>query len=669
MRRIPTFAIALFLIWTHPLRAANPDDIEFRLRLLKDTHVYHMGEPIEMEISYSSQTVMKYFGSFSGPEPESIAVTPHVAPTEGVLDLSELRRDRVVNGSGPGSAGYLGPQPQTAQLELCEWYRFQRSGHYSVVVTSTEITRVKSAEEGGGKEHLTLESNPVDLDILPADPAWDARELSNIEQALSTARNAGERFLPLRRLALLDTPASVQMLVRLYLVNSYGGEDWIFESGLRDSSQINVIIPLLVAALSDPGASIPTILLELLAYLQTRKELGVMPVYPGDPANQQKWPEKLKERSGVHDKYLAQDYTLLMASIERRSGPQRATAIYQAWYYANPRRSTAPLAPEVRSRLEANVLAVANDLDRAQQNQFLVQAWQTMPHEQLLPLIRKIAEDSVSHPAGYEDNGAFQLWCEGWPQECNAAILQDVLESNANIDKYVTFLMTEAEHPELDEMLESKLRYPTMLRDTFQAQRTAAVVLRAGSRNIASAVDSYLDQITGKHGCDGETQGDLLGYLFRVAPEDGGKRLSAEMQDKNDSCAVGVLRTLHEVRPSADLIPIVVSALDSPKLVVAQTAALYLADHGPATTEDALWRRLEALRSAWQGRSSELPEEMLSFDSGIKAKTAMLEQALASALSHARNWKLSPPELNRLRSGCLTQTCRDIADGRMSLGL
>ncbi len=669
MHRILNFGIVLFLIWGHPLRAANPEDIEFRVRPVKDTHVYHMGESIEMEISYSSQIEKKYYGSFSGPSPELAGVTPHVTPIDGVFDLRELRRDHGVAGSFLGGLGYVGAQPVTQQLDLCRWYRFQRPGHYSVIVTSTEVSRLKGAEEGGRQEHLTLESNPVDLDILPADPAWVAGELSNIEQELNTARDAGKRGPALRRLALLDTPASVQMLLQLYLANSDGAEDWMFDSGLRDSSQIDIIIPLLETALSDPAAHVPSGLPEMLADLQTRKELGVMPAYPSDPAEQQKWTEESKGRSKVHDKYLARANALLVASIERRSGPQRATAIYQVWYDADQLKATEPLAPEVLSRLQSNVLAVANDLDHAQQVQFVVLAWQTMPHEQLLPMIRKLAEDSVNHPAGYDNHEAFQLWCEGWPEECSAAILQDVLESNAKTDMNVILLTSEAEHPELDKMLETQLRDPATLQDWAQSQRTAAVVLRAGSRNIASAVDSFLDQSGRTRGCAGETRGDLLGYLFRVAPEDGGKRLTAELQAKNNSCGSEVLRTLHSVRPSDDLIPIVTKALDSPDFVVAQSAALYLGEHGPASTEDALWRRLEAVWSAWQGRSSELPDEMMSVGPDIKDQTAMLERALASALSHAANWKLSPAELDRLRSGCLTQRCRDIADGKMSLNL
>ncbi|HXJ94363.1 MAG TPA: hypothetical protein VMT20_16065, partial [Terriglobia bacterium] len=83
----------------HPLRATNADDIGFGLRLVKGTAVYHMGEPIEMEISYSSQTEKKYYGSFSGPSPELEGVTPHVTPMDGVLDLRELGPDR---GGGSG---------------------------------------------------------------------------------------------------------------------------------------------------------------------------------------------------------------------------------------------------------------------------------------------------------------------------------------------------------------------------------------------------------------------------------------------------------------------------------------------------------------------------------------------------------------------------------------
>jgi hypothetical protein len=155
--------------------------------------------------------------------------------------------------------------------------------------------------------------------------------------------------------------------------------------------------------------------------------------------------------------------------------------------------------------------------------------------------------------------------------------------------------------------------------------------------------------------------------LFRVAPEDGGKRLSAELRGGNKSCGSEVLRTLHSDRTSDDITPIANEALNSANFAVAGSAALYLGDHGPASSEDALWQRLEALWRAWEGTS--LPDDPMAVGPDSKSEAAMLERALASALAHATNWKLSPAETERLRSGCLSQTCRDIAAGKLFMNL
>jgi hypothetical protein len=331
-----------------------------------------------------------------------------------------------------------------------------------------------------------------------------------------------------------------------------------------------------------------------------------MPVaYPDDPPKQQEWTENSKERSEVFAKYFAQANLLLIASIARRTGRPRATAIYQAWSDAEFQNPTTSSPPEALSQLRLNVLAVENDLDSAQQLQFVVLAWQTMPHEQLLPMIRKLAKDSNTHGDTYSNYEAFKLWCEGWPDDCNAAIISDVLESGVKTEKNIILLMSEAEHPKLDKLLVTQLRDPAMLQDSAQSQRIAALILRAGSRRMASSVDTLLDQFSGKPGCAGEIQGYLLGYLFRLATEDAGKRLAAELHN-NGICGYEVLRTLGVARYSDDLISIVTRALDSPNVVSAQAAALFLGEHGPASAEEALWKRLEELWRVWRERSSEL---------------------------------------------------------------
>ena len=80
-----------------------------------------------------------------------------------------------------------------------------------------------------------------------------------------------------------------------------------------------------------------------------------------------------------------------------------------------------------------------------------------------------------------------------------------------------------------------------------------------------------------------------------------------------------------------------------------------------------MWRRLNALRSLWSDRAAQLREAL--FEDDIRGPTALLEQELASALTHAHAWQLTAAEQESLRTGCLTGPCRDIADGKMSLGL
>src|SRR5205823_10729029 len=83
MRRIIHVGIVLFLTWGQGLCAASAEDVDFRVRLVKGTHVYHMGESIEIELSYSSQIKKKYYGSVCTPAAGFDTLTPHITSPDG----------------------------------------------------------------------------------------------------------------------------------------------------------------------------------------------------------------------------------------------------------------------------------------------------------------------------------------------------------------------------------------------------------------------------------------------------------------------------------------------------------------------------------------------------------------------------------------------------------
>jgi hypothetical protein len=658
-------------MWARPgFGASHPDDIEFRIRFPRNSSAYHSGESIDVVISYSSQSEKKYRGMWTSPRPEFGSVTLRIAPTDGVVDLRDLIRGWA--GSSIGSEGYLGTEPREEKLDLSDWYRFRTPGHYSLTARSTAVSRVKSAEEGGGEERLTLESNTLEFDILPADPSWSAAELAEIERVVDHSEDPQEQYAALHRLAILDTSASVQKLIGLYLSQGLQGDpSGNVRRGLNNSSPIDLIIKFLESSLSDPKRNSHGVGADLLAEFQVRKELGTCPHHPDDPAREKEWNEKIEERNKAYEKYFAKANALLLASIERRTGAERTAAIYEAWNNAERQNAGKPEMPANLARLRLEVLALGRELGPGQQVQFLYSEWPILPHEQLRPIVESLANNRREDAESSREE-AYKLWCEDWPRDCSAAMISDATKPGTRLSRTAILLLSEAEHPELDAMLEAQLRIKesNTPQDWMTAHRMAAVVLRAGSRKLRPEVDAYLDRIASYQGDDCEIQGYLIGFLFRFAASDAANRIVEVTQREKGSCGTELFRTLIQVRYTDELIPLAVKTLDSPNLQTAGTAALFLGAHGPASAEVALWRRLDALRKTWGERSAELrAAETRILESGIQGQTAQLEQELASALMTGVNWKLAPEEKERLREGCLTGKCRDIADGKMSFGL
>jgi hypothetical protein len=292
-----------------------------------------------------------------------------------------------------------------------------------------------------------------------------------------------------------------------------------------------------------------------------------------------------------------------------------------------------------------------------------------MPHAQLLPLLPALAKGDGSPNADYPRLDAYRFWCEDSPDDCRAAILSEVRESNGQTSKIITLLLPESEQPEFDAKLASRLPESGAAQDSAEAQRIASLVLRIGSRKLAPSVESVLQKLDQQEGCAAWTESYLLGYQFRFDQKKAEKRLASALWNRKDYCGSQILRTLHEVRYSDNLLPIAVKALNAPNLLSAQTAALFLGQHGSPSSESLLWQRLESFWASWKGRAMELNEAPMDPRNNDRTNGANLEQALASALAHAQNWKLDSAAIDRLRSGCLTEACRDIASGQRSLGL
>jgi len=368
------------------------------------------------------------------------------------------------------------------------------------------------------------------------------------------------------------------------------------DRGLLESSHPEVIIPILEGALSNPTSNPPLHLPDVLADLKVRQRFGPLPEYATNPAKLRQWQEESKQRNLAHDESASQANLQLLDTLKRRTGRERTEAFYHIWYNAEMHGGHT-LSPELVDQLGLEVLNSANDLNADQQTGFLFLAWQIMPHEQLRPLIRLLAAKTPADPSSYPGE-VYRLWCKEWSEECSAAILSDAVKPDSRVPAYLVLLMSESEHPEFNQQLKQQLSDEGVFRDSQAAQRTAALILRAGSRDLVPAVESVADQFSTKPGaCQVESY--LFAFLFRAAPEDAAKRVSVALQDPRDLCASQFFRVFHQARFSDAMIPVAIHALDSLNLHAAGTAALFLAEHAGPSAQEALWQRLESFRKGW----------------------------------------------------------------------
>jgi len=654
-------------------RAQNPEDIEFRAELVKKSAAFHMGEPIEVEISYASSAEKKYLHTSIGLGPYFGNVEVEVAPREGVTDLRELARGYA--GSAVGSQDYLDRKPRVQNLEVNQWFRFAKAGHFLLTLKSKAVQRRRTEEEGGGFERLTLEAEPLAFDILPEDPAWETAELNEIEGILEQGpAEAGERSRAMHRLSLLDSPAAVKKLVEIYL----GGPrvDWTGDAhrGLNDSRQLELIIALLKEAMSDPAENPHAIGADMLAELEMRKDKGILPPRPADPDGQKEWQEKLAERNKTYNDFYGQANALLVASLKGRTGKERAEATYEAWNNAERQNAGKPATAGVEA-LRKEVLETASELPIGYQLNFASSNWNTLPHAQLRTILeRLIANDGEQ--ALFMRNEGYKFLCQDWPRDCAASILAEAQQPGSKLDRNAILLLPEAEHPELDEMLAEELRGVGLLDtkvpvDSSASQRVSALIMRAGSRKLVKVVQEFLDQPNPSHTYGCQTRAALIGYLLRFAPEDAVKRTLAVTLDEGNDCGRGILQVIGEERYSEELLLVAHQTLESENLGAAASAALVLGRHGTAADEERLRGRLQGFWKTWGTRAAEL-RSARSAGMRLPGSTnalyaAGLEVSLISALVDGKNWKLTDVEKEDLRAGCLTDDCRAIADGKMRM--
>ena len=647
--------------------AQTPDDVVFELRTTRSPAVYQIGERIELELSFSAGVSGKYGIVSTSEQRDSSLVneTYSISPATGAMDPRENERAMQWGVAGSFLSGHrpLSDVPVIRHADLNEWLRVTRPGHYLLRAVSP---RVFSVGEGSQFPDLiegkhTVASNEIELTIVEADAAGLANQLLGITAILDSDENAERKLQAARSLAYLDTPeAAAEMARRFGQSASDSQMDWEWFKGLSQSSHGDAAIPIFKARLSDAMGTKADSIIPLLARLVLEQEYRgkPLPTYKeADSENLKIFQAAISERQKRYNELTAEYFAELLASLPRRSGPGRATALFTVWgNQESGLTNDAPASMEV-IRLRAEIITAFNDLAPAQQRSILDFYWKRLGNK-LLPFVRRLAtEPPGDKDASLRDLG-LQRWCDFDPQDCEGVVIAEIKNRDTRMQIATLLSLPAGEKPVLDPILEARLAESRT--DAQDAQRIAALIERYASKALMEPVQKYM---TGpKQGpieiCEVSTH--LLAYLLRVNEESALPLVASALgrRGPNTGCPRSLLTSLAELRyvaPLSDMAEAVVRGDADP--AVAGNAALMLSVHGPASAQSLIWERFAAWSKKWAGREEELRYRALGADS-LQGERAF-EDNFAAALGSAKAWRISPSDYDLLSRLCVTQNCRN----------
>ena len=301
--------------------AENPEGVALTVSLESGRRWFEMGEVVRLQLSFSSQipdtyqlALMTY--SRSGRLNVDLAtVTPAVGAVDPLEDYFGAGLFGFLGGGALPPPEVLGQEPVSASLVLNEHLRFNRPGRYRLFVVSN---RVEPVDQYAG---LSVASNVIDLEILPADASWQQRLTAEAVAALRNDGDTTELEAACRVLRFVGTAEAVIAILDHYPLRAARSCQHEFSFGLIGAppSLRDYAAREMMLRLRDPHYPIRPRFLRDLAFLTYLTQHPDYAVSAGTPLAA--W----ADRRSAYDRILEQCVEDLANAITAKEG--RALAI------------------------------------------------------------------------------------------------------------------------------------------------------------------------------------------------------------------------------------------------------------------------------------------------------------------------------------------------------
>jgi hypothetical protein len=531
--------------------------------------------------------------------------------------------------------------------------RFDRPGKYRLYATTRQVVEATTPSRDSAGPPIS--SNAIELEVLPDDPEWQAKELRKSVDALRDPLTPpNDRAQAAQQLKFIPSPDAARSMAELY-TGDKSDADTALLAGLIGFQDRLFAIQVMEQHLDASGGAVSRFFLLALAVLKYRVE---NPDVVGSDLDTSSRGNDPRRRDFLD--VLATLIDHLETLVDRK--PPRARALTADTMFMVAQERPCFSQPGDRkttlARLADREISILPDLPPYEQSDRLANfGWaKGLEASRLSPPLRQI----YLHPStGPHSN----------PDQIRKYALKDIAALNPEearrlMSELVSRPGLGGETRELARLsLAPSLQLDTSLIERLEARRTEDM-MKVAPLIAAYASPAILERAKRIYEVEGAAwpcaiEAGLLAYFLRVDPGYAALRLPDALrfaaQRQSSSCSGSLLNEISELNYSEPVQKAVVAQLDDPSLALQADAARILGRHPSDVSEAALLSRFRKLKEEWKG-----PAALTNNQPGAVEWTShhALEEALVSALLRQPNYRRNPDHIRSLSPLCISDLCR-----------
>jgi hypothetical protein len=644
-------SLPVALILTLAQQLPGQDAVRCKVRCTRQPAQFRMGEAIEVELAFTASIPNRYvldpaWRDYQSRPQQAPATDVHwefaIEPRANTHDPLQLFLESPF-GSPPrvteiSDTSYrptmLTPSPTLVRVVLNQWVAFDQPGKYRL-----RVAHVPYSDQTAGTP-AEVSSNPIELEILPSDEAWQNAELQRLLRKLTDAEAAGAvaDFAPAASgLRYLGTEEAAREMARR-IRNGNLSADGEFADGLITSPNWRAGLQEMRRLVRDPDFPIPHYnFTDTLAILESaaRRESSRRPI----SANE------------LMTDAMAAVIAALPLKAEK-AGMVTDDTVRTAISFAGT---------GARQALTAELLRVFESLSQSRQMGYLNDsAWESVGSAQWARVLGRVAA-KYRIPAGQPGNdetvelllATLRHWYEVDPANARPAILQEMVRPRPLYSAQEIGVLPDRTLPDQEKELLGHLLDSGPLPEDIKAN-ILSLLGRYGTGARLEEVIRREAPPAGTAPC--HIQPEFLAHVLKADAKSARPLLERAMackatgppQGRNFGIFTELILSQEGEFPARELhLPAAAMAVleelavrnlrDDDATAVADAAG-YLERHGSAAAERPLWERYQAWHDRWVGRAPEL-------DSSPQ-KT--LGAALAGALARGLAWLTDRAKLQQL---------------------